>query len=192
MAWEEGEGIAGAMQKATAWLWSKPLGLHSAEDDDDETVDVLLEEAELEEQAKAKHLYSAKTISRAVPQEQSLSGRLYQTAQHSALEYSRPTMSIKSQWSSWSSSPRPLPRPPVPSLMSWTPIANLAPSNPRLINSGSPRTGPERGEQSLLTGWNGTTPPRINSESYIKETGAPQRRDLLRLPSGARSRTPNR
>ncbi|AFM68946.1 P4 [Suakwa aphid-borne yellows virus] len=192
MAWEEGEGIAGAMQKATAWLWSKPLGLHSAEDDDDETVDALLEEAELEEQAKAKHSYSAKTISRAVPLEQSRSGRLYQTAQHSALEYSRPTMSIKSQWLSWSSSPRPLPRPPVPSLMSWTPIANLAPSNPRLINSVSQRVDHEHGALSSLTGWNGTTPQRISSESFTKETEVPQRRALLESPSGVKSRTRNR
>nr|AHJ59956.1 movement protein [Suakwa aphid-borne yellows virus] len=192
MAWEEGEGIAGAMQKATAWLWSKPLGLHSAEDDDEETVDALLEEAELEEQAKARHLYSVKTISRAAPPDQSRSGRLYQRAQHSALEYSRPTMSIKSQWLSWSSSPRPLQPPQVPSLMSWTPIASLAPSNPRLINSESRRVDQEHGVLGSSTGWNGTTPQRISSESCTKGTVHPPRRDLLELPSSARSRTRNR
>nr|AHJ60009.1 movement protein [Suakwa aphid-borne yellows virus]AHJ60012.1 movement protein [Suakwa aphid-borne yellows virus]AHJ60015.1 movement protein [Suakwa aphid-borne yellows virus] len=192
MAWEEGEGLAGAMQKATAWLWSKPLGLHSAEDDEEETVDALLEEAELEEQAKARHLFSVKAISRAAPPDQSLSGRLYQRAQHSALEYSRPTMSIKSQWLSWSSSPRPLPPPQAPSLMSWTPIASLAPSNPRLINLESPRVDQEHGALSSSTGLNGTTPRRISSGSCIKETERLPRRDLLELPSSAKSRTRNR
>nr|UDF37943.1 P4 [Melon aphid-borne yellows virus] len=191
MAWEGGDGTVDALQRVTAWLWSKPLANHNAEDDDDETQDVLLEEAELED-AQVKHLYSAKTISRAVPPEQSLSGRLYQRAQHSALEYSRPTMSIKSQWSSWSSSPRPLPPPQVPSLMSWTPTASLTPSNPRLINLESRRVDLEHGARSSLTGWNGTAPRKINSASHTKETGALQRRGHLESPSSARSRTRNR
>ncbi|AYN77814.2 P4 [Pumpkin polerovirus] len=191
MEHEEG-GAIGALQGVSAWLWSKPLGQHSAEDDDEETADVLIEEAELEEDAKARHSYFQKTISWAVPQEVSPSGRLYQRAQHSALEYSRPTMNIKSQWLSWSSSPRPLPPPQAPSLMSWTPIANLAPSNPRLINSESPRMDHGVGQLSSSTGWNGTTQLKINSGSSTKEMDPPRLRAVSRSPSSARSRTQNR
>nr|AHJ60027.1 movement protein [Suakwa aphid-borne yellows virus] len=192
MAWgDQGGTLADELQRTTAWLWSKPLAHHSADDDDDETCDALLEEAELED-ARAKHLYLAKTVSRAVPPEQSLSGRLFQRAQHSALEYSRPTMSIKSQWSSWSSSPRPLPPPPVPSLMSWTPIASSLPSNPRLINLESPRMVLEYGGQSSSTGHNGMTPRKTSSASSTKGTGAGRPQALLESPSSVMSKTRNR
>nr|AFM68927.1 P4 [Cucurbit aphid-borne yellows virus] len=181
-----------ALQGVTAWLWSTPLGGHHAEDDNEETADALIEEAELEDEARAKHLYFQRTISRAVPQEVSLSGRLYQRAQHSALEYSRPTMNIKSAWSSWSSSPRPLPPPQVPSLMSWTPTASLAPSNPRLISLESPRMDCEDGQLGRLTGWNGTTQPRTNLRSSTKGMDLPRLRAASESPSSARSKTRNR
>nr|QIM58525.1 hypothetical protein [Cucurbit aphid-borne yellows virus] len=186
-----GEEIS-ALHGATAWLWSTPLGDHRAEDDNEETADALIEEAELEEEAQAKHLYFQRTISRAVPQEVSPSGRLYQRAQHSALEYSRPTMNIKSSWSSWSSSPRPLPPPQAPSLMSWTPTASLAPSNPRLINLESPRMDCDDGQLNRLTGWNGTTQRKTNSRSFTKETDLPRLRAASEPQSSARSRTRNR
>nr|AHJ59951.1 movement protein [Cucurbit aphid-borne yellows virus]AHJ59954.1 movement protein [Cucurbit aphid-borne yellows virus] len=187
-----GGGEISALQGATAWLWSTPLGDHRAEDDNEETADALIEEAELEEEAQAKHLYFQRTISRAVPQEVSPSGRLYQRAQHSALEYSRPTMNIRSSWSSWSSSPRPLPPPRVPSLMSWTPTASLAPSNPRLISLESPRMDCDDGQLSRLTGWNGTTQLKTNSRSSTKEMGLPQLRVASGSPSSAKSKTRNR
>nr|AHJ59960.1 movement protein [Cucurbit aphid-borne yellows virus]AHJ59978.1 movement protein [Cucurbit aphid-borne yellows virus] len=187
-----GGGEISALQGATAWLWSTPLGDHRAEDDNEETADALIEEAELEEEAQAKHLYFQRTISRAVPQEVSPSGRLYQRAQHSALEYSRPTMNIRSSWSSWSSSPRPLPPPRVPSLMSWTPTASLAPSNPRLISLESPRMDCDGGQLSRLTGWNGTTQLKTNSRSSTKEMGLPQLRVASGSPSSAKSKTRNR
>lgn len=181
-----------ALYGATAWLWSTPLGDHHAEDDNEETADALIEEAELEEGAQAKHSYFQRTISRAVPQEVSLSGRLYQRAQHSALEYSRPTMNIRSSWSSWSSSPRPLPPPRAPSLMSWTPTASLAPSNPRLINLESPRTDCDVGQLSRSTGWNGMTQLRTNSRSSTKGTDLPRLQAASGSPSSARSKTRNR
>nr|BBJ35823.1 movement protein [Cucurbit aphid-borne yellows virus] len=181
-----------ALHGATAWLWSTPLGDHRADDDHEETADALIEEAELEEEAQAKHSYFQRTISRAVPQEVSLSGRLYQRAQHSALEYSRPTMNIRSSWSSWSSSPRPLPPPRVPSLMSWTPTASLAPSNPRLISLESPRTDCDVGQLSRSTGWNGTTQLKTSSRSSTKGTDLPRLRVASGSPSSAKSKTRNR
>nr|WEV94024.1 movement protein [Cucurbit aphid-borne yellows virus]WEV94027.1 movement protein [Cucurbit aphid-borne yellows virus] len=186
-----GEEI-GALRGVTAWLWSTPLGDHRAEDDNEETADALIEEAELEEEAQAKHLYFQRTISRAVPQEVSPSGRLYQRAQHSALEYSRPTMNIRSSWFNWSSSPRPLPPPRVPSLMSWTPTASLAPSNPRLISLESPRMDCDDGQLSRSTGWNGTMQPRTNSRSSTKGMDLPRLQAASGSPSSARSRTQNR
>ncbi|QBR53293.1 movement protein [Siratro latent polerovirus] len=192
MAWEDADGVTGAMQGASAWLWSKPLGSHDADEDNDETADALIEEAELEGDARAKHLYFQKTISRAVPPEVSPSGRLWQRSQSSVLEYSRPTMNIRSQWSSWSSSPRPPQLPQVPSLMSWTPIANTAPFNPRLINLESPRTGREVGLLGSSTGWNGTTHPKINAESSTRETALRRLRAPSGSPLGANSKTPNR
>nr|AFK28054.1 movement protein [Cucurbit aphid-borne yellows virus] len=185
-------GEISALHGASAWLWSTPLGDHRAEDDNEETADALIEEAELEEEARAKHSYFQRTISRAVPQEVSPSGRLYQRAQHSALEYSRPTMNIKSLWSSWSSSPRPLPPPRVPSLMSWTPTASLAPSNPRLINLESPGMECGVGQLSKSTGWNGTMQPRTNSRSSIKGMDLPRLQAASESPSSAKSRIRNR
>ncbi|UIW24994.1 P4 [Cotton leafroll virus] len=155
--------------KISQWLWSKPLGTHNADDDEDEEVVIGQEDAFLADQElQARHSFSRKTISREVPQDQSRSGRLYQTALLSAMECSRPTMSIRSQWSYWSSSPRPLQHPPVPSLTKWIHTVNCLPSPPRLTNSESPRTGGSSLRRLLSTDRNGTTPPRISSESYIK------------------------
>nr|QBC36459.1 movement protein [Cucurbit aphid-borne yellows virus] len=187
-----GGGEISALQGATAWLWSTPLGDHHAEDDNEETADALIKEAELKEEAQARHLYFQGTISRAVPQEVSPSGRLFQRAQHSSLEYSRPTMNIRSSWSSWSSSPRPLPPPRAPFLMSWTPTASLAPSNPRLISLESPRMDCAGGQLSRSTGWNGTTQQKTSSRSFIKGTDLPRLRVASESPSSARSKTRNR
>nr|QBC36457.1 movement protein [Cucurbit aphid-borne yellows virus] len=187
----EGEEIS-ALRGATAWLWSTPLGDHRAEDDNEETADALIKEAEPEEGARVKHLYFQGTISRAVPQEVPPSGRLYQRAQHSSLEYSRPTMNIRSSWSSWSSSPRPLPPPRAPSLMSWTPTASLAPSNSRLINLESPRMDCDDGQLGKLTGWNGMMQLKTNSRSSTRGMGLPQLRAVSESPSSARSKTRNR
>nr|QLJ58264.1 P4 [Cotton leafroll dwarf virus] len=155
--------------KISQWLWSRPLGTHNAEDDEDEEVVTGQEDAFLADQElQARHLFSRKTISREVPQEQSRSGRLYQTAQLSAMECSRPTMNIRSQWSYWSSSPRPLQHPPVPSLTRWIHTVNCLPSPPRLTNSESLRMGGSSLRRLSSMDRNGTTPPRTSSESYTK------------------------
>nr|AAX08105.1 putative movement protein [Cotton leafroll dwarf virus]AEK06222.1 P4 [Cotton leafroll dwarf virus] len=155
--------------KISQWLWSKPLGTHNAEDDEDEEVVIGQEDAFLEDQElQARHLFSQKTVSREVPQDQSRSGRLYQIARHSAMECSRPTMNIRSQWSYWSSSPRPLQHPPVPSLTKWIHTVNCQPYPPRLTNSESPRTGGSNLRRLSSMDRNGMTPPRTSSESYIK------------------------
>ncbi|AMQ22792.1 putative movement protein P4 [Ixeridium yellow mottle virus 1] len=171
-----------SLDAVTAWLWSKPLGSHSAELDEDECADVLQEEAELECGARARHLYSQRTVSREVPPDQSRSGRLYQRVQRSALEFSGPTMSIKSQWSNWSSSPKPLPPPQAPSLTSWTPTASLVRYSPPSINSESPRTVPRRGRLGSSTGRSGTTQQRTNSGSFTKATGPLRLRDHSESP----------
>nr|AYA84109.1 P4 protein [Beet western yellows virus]WEH00678.1 P4 protein [Beet western yellows virus] len=158
-----------AFSAISQWLWSKPLGQHDAQIDDDEEVETGIEELTLpEEQVQARHLFSRKTISREVPAEQSRSGRVYQTAQHSLMEYSRPTMNIKSRWSLWSSSPRPLPKTPVPSLTSWTHTVNSTHSHPQLTNLGSQSPGGGRLQLLSSTGRNGTMLPRTNSGSSTK------------------------
>nr|CRL92750.1 MP [Lettuce mild yellows virus] len=158
-----------ALSALSQWLWSKPLGQHNADLDDDEEVTTGQEELFLpEEQVRARHLFSQKTISREVPAEQSRSGRVYQTARHSLMECSRPTMSIKSQWSFWSSSQRPLPKVPVPSLTSWTHTVNSTPFPQQLTNSGSQSPGRGRLQRHTSTGRNGTTLPRTNSGSSTK------------------------
>nr|AHC97238.1 movement protein [Polerovirus IRBWL433] len=158
-----------ALSDLSQWLWSKPLGQHNADLDDDEEVITGQEELFLpEEQVRARHLFSQKTILREVPAEQSRSGRVYQTARHSLMEYSRPTMSIKSQWSFWSSSPKPLPKTPVPSLTSWTHTVNSTPFPQQLTNSGSQSPGKVRLQRLSSTERNGTTSPRTNSGSSTK------------------------
>nr|AHK05712.1 P4 [Brassica yellows virus] len=158
-----------ALSALSQWLWSKPLGQHNADQDDDEEAVTGQEELFLpEEQVRARHLFSQKTISREVPAEQSRSGRVYQTARHSLMECSRPTMSIKSQWSFWSSSPKPLPKIPVPSLTSWTHTVNSTPFPQLSINSGSQSPGGGRLQRLTSTGQNGTTLPRTNSGSSTK------------------------
>lgn len=119
---DEIEGVA-LVQERNQWLWSLPTAMPGDEDADDE-IEVGMQTAEFpEEEGQARHLYSRRTHSRAAPPGVSPSGRLFQTVQHSRMEYSRPTMSIRSQWSTYSSSARPLPRQQAPCLMNWTPIA---------------------------------------------------------------------
>nr|QNQ79288.1 putative protein P4 [Beet chlorosis virus] len=158
-----------ALSALSQWLWSKPLGEHNADLDDDEEVTTGQEELLLpEEQVQAKHLFSQKTISREVPAEQSRSGRVYQTARHSLMECSRPTMSIKSRWSFWSSSPKPLPKVPVPSLTSWTHTVNSMPFPQLSTNSGSRSPGGGRLQRLTSMERSGTTSPRTNSGSSTK------------------------
>ncbi|AZI70941.1 ORF4 [Ullucus polerovirus 1] len=134
-------GAQGDLRECSRWLLSRPLDPPGADDVED---DVLTHEEDLlcqEEDAQARHSFSQRTISRAVPQEVSPSGRLFQTARRSVMEYSRPTMNIRSQTYYYSSSARPLPPPRVPSLLNWTPIAKYHPSPPRLTSSPSPKVG---------------------------------------------------
>lgn len=188
----ETSALFSGLSAATQWLWSKPLGNHSAEEDEEETVDALLEEAQLEDEGLARHSYFRKTTSREVPLEVSRSGRVYQTAQLSALEYSGPTMNIKSQWSSWSSSPRPLPPPQGRSLTSLIPTANPLRLGPTSINLESPRMGKGPSQRGLLTESSGTPLMRTNSGYYIKETEALPQRGHSGSPSSAKLRIRNR
>nr|WBG54096.1 P4 [Beet chlorosis virus] len=166
---DDHEGKHDALSAISQWLWSKPLGEHNADLDDDEEVITGQEELFLpEEQVKARHLFSRKTISREVPAEQSRSGRVYQTAQHSLMECSRPTMSTKSRWSFWSSSPKPLPKVPVPSLTSWTHTVNSTPFPQLSTSSGSRSPGRGRLQRLTSTGRTGMTLPRTNSGSSTK------------------------
>nr|UWJ07810.1 P4 [Beet mild yellowing virus]UWJ07815.1 P4 [Beet mild yellowing virus]UWJ07820.1 P4 [Beet mild yellowing virus] len=158
-----------ALSALSQWLWSKPLGQHNADLDDDEEATTGQEELFLpEEQVRARHSFSQKTISREVPADQSRSGRVYQTARHSLMECSRPTMSIKSQWSFWSSSPRPLPKIPVPSLTSWTHTVNSVPFHQPLTSSGSQNPAGGHLQRLTSTGRTGMTLPRTNSGSSTK------------------------
>ncbi|ADM83579.2 putative movement protein [Pepper vein yellows virus 2] len=121
-------------------LWSHPLGAHGGEIEDDEVEAGT--EIELEEgRATAKLSSSTRTQSRIVPQELSPSGRLYQRASRFQVEFSKPTMSIKSQWLIYASSANPLPQRKAPSLTSWTPTASLLVSNPPCASSPSPKAG---------------------------------------------------
>lgn len=182
----ETSALFSGLNVATQWLWSKPLGNHSAEEDEEETVDALLEEAQLEDEGLARHSYFRKTTSREVPLEVSRSGRVYQTAQLSALEYSGPIMNIKSQWSSWSSSPRPLPPPQGRSLTSLIPTANSHRLGPTSINLESPRVDKGLSQRSSLTELSGTPQMRTNLGYYTKATEAPRQRGRSESPSSAK------
>nr|AKA60678.1 movement protein P4 [Sea celery virus A] len=182
----------GAIDKISQWLWSKPLGNHSAGDDEEETADALVEEAQLEDEGQLRHLYFQRTVSREVPQELSRSGRVNQIAQHSALEFSRPTMSIRSQWSSWSSSPRPHQPRLGRSLTSLTPIAQPQVFNPLYLNSGLRRMDEGNIQRNKSMDSNGTPVPRTNSGYYIKGTEAPVSPGRFGLPLSVKRKTPNR
>lgn len=187
MAEEGGIGaLFSGLGAATQWLWLRPLGSHSAEDDEEEAVDALQEEAQLEDEGQARHSYFRKTTSRVVPQEVSRSGRVYQTAQLSALEYLGPTMNIKSQWSSWSSSPRPLPPPQGRSLTSLIPTANPLRLGPTSINLESPRMDKGLSQRGSSTELSGTPQMRTNLEYYTKATEAPRQRGRSESPSSAK------
>ncbi|DAZ87616.1 TPA_asm: P4 protein [Paspalum notatum polerovirus] len=118
------------------WLWSRPIDVDNALEDEDDQVETLQEDLESDE-ARGRLLYFQRTRSRATPPENSPSGRLYQSVQHSVVEFSKPTMSIRSQRSLWSSSPRPLPPLKVPSLMSLTHTTSSAHLLPQSTNSQS-------------------------------------------------------
>nr|P10471.1 RecName: Full=Movement protein P17; Short=MP; AltName: Full=17 kDa protein; AltName: Full=MP17 [Potato leafroll virus]CAA32107.1 unnamed protein product [Potato leafroll virus] len=140
---EEGNPFAGALTEFSQWLWSRPLGNPGAEDVEEEAI-AAQEELEFpEDEAQARHSCLQRTTSWATPKEVSPSGRVYQTVRLSRMEYSRPTMSIRSQASYFSSSARPLPPPPAPSLMSWTPIAKYHPSSPTSTSSKLRRAAPK-------------------------------------------------
>lgn len=159
------EGVVGS-------LWSKPLGQHNAEIDDDEEVELTEEFLELPEQeVQSRHSNFRKTVSWETPPEQSRSGRVYQTVRLSQMESSRPTMNIRSSHLYWSSSPRPLALPPAPSLTSWTHTVNNLPFPALSGNSPSRKGGSGSSRPKSLMGKLGGLLTRTNSGSYIKETG---------------------
>nr|QDG00390.1 P4 [Maize yellow mosaic virus]QDG00397.1 P4 [Maize yellow mosaic virus] len=166
------------------WLLSRQIRVEDALEDEDDQVETLQEDLESDE-ARGRLLYFQRTLSRAMPPEKSPSGRLYQSVQHSVAEFSRPTMSIRSQRSYWSSSPRPLPPPKVPSLMNLIHTTSSHPSPPPLTNSQSSKVAggslrPIKSEVEF-----GATHQKINAPSSTKVTESPQ----SRVPSGSRLRS---
>nr|UKD40719.1 movement protein [Tobacco polerovirus 2] len=150
----EAPAVADAQDRFALSLWSHPLGQHGVEVEDDE-VEAGTEEAEMEleeGQATARLSSSTRTQSRIVPQAQSLSGRLYQRASRFQVEFSKPTMNIRSQWSTYASSVNPLPQRRAPSLTSWTPTASFLVSNQPSVNSPSPKAGKQRSGLRKLMG----------------------------------------
>ncbi|DAZ87623.1 TPA_asm: P4 protein [Piper methysticum polerovirus] len=161
---------AGTLLERVQWLWFKPPEHNLAEDGDD-VIEMLEEEGDLpEEQAHLRNSSFQKTASWAVPKEVSSSGRVYQSAQLSQLEYSKPTMSIRSRVCSWSSSPRPLQQRPVRSLTNLTLMGSSPNSRPLLTDSRSLKMDEESGERNKLGATNGTTLLRTNSRSTSKGT----------------------
>ncbi|QFP12732.1 P4 [Ornithogalum virus 5] len=122
-------------------LWSQDPTRFDAVDDEEEILHVEEQMQLQEEEALVKHSFSRRMTSRATPLEVSPSGRVFQSVQHSRQEFSKPTMSIVSHSVLWSSSPKPLPRRPVQSLMSWMHTAKSPPSPRKLTSSESPKEG---------------------------------------------------
>ncbi|AIY62172.1 P4 [Sauropus yellowing virus] len=140
-------------------LLSRQMGNHEDGIEDD-VIDYGIEEIEgelPEGLCKARLLSLTRTTSKAVPMEQSSSGRIYQKASHCQQECLKPTMSIKSSWSTYASSVNPLPQRKGQSLMNWTPTANLMRLSPLSENSPSPKVGKQRSVLRRLMGKNGTT-----------------------------------
>ncbi|UWX31915.1 putative movement protein [Allium polerovirus A] len=164
--------VTNGVQQCNSWLFQRPLGVHNADEDDEEEAEIGDEMVEFPElQATGRHSYFQKTVSREVPPDQSRSGRLYQSARLSQLEFSAPTMNIRSQWCRWNSSPRPLQRQQAPSLTSWmhtaSPLRLLAQST----NSASPKRGHDARfllEPSMESP--GTPQMRTNSDSSTRGT----------------------
>nr|AQU42708.1 P4 [African eggplant yellowing virus] len=149
---EGGHGVE-QFDQFSKWLWQYPVGNHEGvEDDVTETgVEEFEEDLGAEGIATAKLSSSTRTLSRTTPPEQSSSGRIFQRASHFQAAYSKPTMSIRSQWSTYASSVNPLPPQRAPSLMSWIPTVSSKVSSPRLESSPSPKAGrPRSGLRRLM------------------------------------------
>uniref|UniRef100_A0AAU8EJ58 Movement protein n=1 Tax=Rice drawf polerovirus TaxID=3229777 RepID=A0AAU8EJ58_9VIRU len=145
----EDEGVGGLLAELSQWLWSPPLNREGNLDDVERDEEILVgtEEMLSEGQVVLKHSFSRRTVSMETPKGTSPSGRLYLTTQHSRMDFSKPTMSIRSQWSQFSSSPKPLPRLQDLSLTSWIPTAHLQRSLQPLTSSVSPRMVPEHSKR---------------------------------------------
>lgn len=156
-------------QGLSQWLWSKPLGQHVAEEDDEDEIETLVEDLwDEDREARCKHLYSARTRSWATAPELSSSGRIYQRVQHSALDYSQPSISIKSSWSRLSSSQRPLPPTEVPSLTKSTQHASWLPWSLHSGSSASLQVGSPSLGRGKLMGKNGSPRKKSSSTSPTK------------------------
>jgi len=160
----------GGLAALTQWFWSRPLNQHKEEEELDEQVETLEEAMWLPEQeAQVTNSFSQKTVSKATPPGVSSSGRIYQTVQRSQMDYSRPTMNIRSIRSFWSSSQKPLQPPPVQSLMNWTHTASSSHSPARLTNSASRRLDAGLLPRKQSTASSGTLPRTISSTSSTRE-----------------------
>nr|UJQ88489.1 MAG: movement protein [Bean leafroll virus]UJQ88494.1 MAG: movement protein [Bean leafroll virus]UJQ88499.1 MAG: movement protein [Bean leafroll virus] len=136
-----------------------------------------------EDQAWLTNSYSLRTTSMETPKGVSRSGRLYQSASRSQMVYSRPTMSIRSQSATWRTSPRPLPPPQAPSLMSSILTSRTPQSSPRLTNSASQGLKRSGSLRSSSMASNGMTLARTNSGFSMKGMERGRSRDRSASPS---------
>lgn len=173
------------------WLWSQPLSVEGAEEDEED--EVSLTESDLEaEDLRGRYLSSQRTRSRAMAPGKSPSGRLYQNVQRSVVEFSRPTMSIRSSRSYWSTSPRPLPPVQDPLLTSWTRITNSPLLLPRSTNLASQSMGSEPLRPPTLMVESGTPRRSINSPSSTRVMVPPQLQVHSESPWRLKPKTLNR
>uniref|UniRef100_A0AB39A5F0 P4 n=1 Tax=parsley polerovirus TaxID=3238334 RepID=A0AB39A5F0_9VIRU len=151
-------------------LWCKPLNLDEDDEDGEDAMVVAHEQwVNPEEELIANNSCFRRTTSRATPTEQLPSARTYQTIQLSVQEFSKPSMSIRSQTCELYSSRKPHQPPAGRSLTSWTPTASLLASQVRSTSSEQQKVVRKPGLLKRLTGRSGTPLRRTNSGSSTKE-----------------------
>ncbi|ASK51774.1 P4 protein [Wheat leaf yellowing-associated virus] len=118
------------------WSWSGlPQNLEEYDDVEHQQEEVLCED--LEEEAIGKFSLSRLTISKPIHPGSSSSGRTYHSTQRSIMEYSKPTMSIRSHHSLYSITHAPPQQLQVQSHLKWIPRAPKQQQAPRLSRSQS-------------------------------------------------------
>lgn len=151
-------------------LWFEPNEIDVDDEDAADAVEIFHEQlVDPEEQSFASLSSLQRTTSRATPTPNSPSARTYRTTQLSATEFSRHSMSIRSQCCKLYTSRKPHPLPVAPSLTRWTPTATLIASKAQSTSSASQRMERKPGLLKRLMGSNGTQLQRTNSGSSIKE-----------------------
>lgn len=180
-------------EKFNQWLWSRqhPEVLEDVEDVADEEE----EEGEVvlpEHQGAARYSLSQWTTSKLIPQESSASVRAYRSAQHFQVEYSSPTMSIRSQ-TYWlhTSRTRPVPQPALSRLKSILPKASQLWGLESLV---SPSNQMQLGDstQARSRGRNGSPVPKISSISSTRGMAVPRSPGSSSSGSQSKTRVRNR